>query len=105
MCDAVDQREQFHVAAVGLHIRAHAVERLRHAFLEADRIEVVDQQQAAHGPILGQVLGTFRCNVDQRVAFLHDSDGVSERLKIERERQAVGATPYPSPQFRDIGRR
>ena len=54
--DPVDQREQLDVAAVRLHVRADAVERLRDALLEADRVEVVDEQEAAHGPVLAELV-------------------------------------------------
>ncbi len=46
--DAVLEPEQLDVAAVGLHVGAHVLERLRHPLLERDRVEVVDQQQARH---------------------------------------------------------
>ena len=45
--DAVLEPQQLDVAAVRLHVRPHARERLLHARLERHRVEVVDQQQAA----------------------------------------------------------
>ena len=45
--DAVLEPQQLHVAAVRLHVRAHARERLLDARLERHRVEVVDQHQAA----------------------------------------------------------
>ena len=45
--DPVLEPQQLDVAAVRLHVRAHARERLLHPRLERHRVQVVDQQQAA----------------------------------------------------------
>ena len=54
--DPVLDPQQLDVAAVGLHVRPHAVQRLLHALLERHRIEVVDQHQAGHDAVLDQAL-------------------------------------------------
>ncbi len=56
MGDPVDQREELDVAAVRLHVWPDAVERLDDPVLEADRVEVVDQQQAADRPVGGELV-------------------------------------------------
>ncbi len=53
---AVVDPEQLHVAAVGLHVRADRVERLNDPRLERHGIQVVNQQQARHSAVLGQLV-------------------------------------------------
>ena len=44
-------------------------------------------------PVGRQVLGAFGRHPDDRVTFLHDADGMGERLEVQLEALAVGAAP------------
>ena len=57
---AVLDADQLDVAAVRLHVRPHALERLLHARLEVDRVEAVDQQEARDDPVLDEPLARRR---------------------------------------------
>ena len=63
--------DQLDAATVGLHVRPHALERLAHARLEVDRVVAVQQHQAGHHPVLGQLraLGVVEHGEDPVQAF------------------------------------
>ena len=73
--DAVLDAEQLDVAAVGLQVRAHLVERLAHPRLEVDRVEAVDEQQARDDAVLDQPLA------DRRPAAPASSSAVEDALQ------------------------
>ena len=52
--DPVRDAEQLDVAAVGLHVRPHAVQRLLHARLQRDRVEPVHQHQAGDDAVVDE---------------------------------------------------
>ena len=52
----------------------------------------------------GEVLCAFRRHPHDRVALLHDADGVGERLEVELERLAIGAPADPPRELGRIGR-
>ena len=52
--DAVGDAEQLDVAAVGLHVRPHGVQRLGHALLEADGIQAVGEHEAGDDLVRGE---------------------------------------------------
>ena len=58
-----------------------------------------------HDTIGGKVDGTFVRHPLDRVAVLHDADGVGERLQVEHEVVAFCAAVEPRGQLVDIGRR
>ena len=70
--DAVLDAAQHDVAAVGLHVRAHRVQCLDHPLSERDRIQVVDQQQAGHRPVLGELVEDRRAGLARAPDRVHD---------------------------------
>ena len=52
-----------------------------------------------------EILGALRGDPDDRVALLHDADGVGERLEVQLEGLAVGAATHPGRELVGIGRR
>ena len=85
--------------------------------LEVRLDDLVEGQPALDGQLGGvadlgvddavgrEVLGAFGGDPDDRVALLHDAEGVRERLEVELERLAVGAAPEPRREIVDVGGR
>ncbi len=55
-----------------------------------------------HDPVGRQVLGALRRHPGERVALLHDADGVLEGLEVELERLPVRAAPEPRRELGDV---
>ena len=85
--DPVLDPQQLHVAAVGVHVRAHAVQRRLHARLEAHRIEAVDEHEAGHDAVLRELRSCL---------FVERGEDPLEALAVELDDgggQLLGAGP------------
>ena len=82
----------------GLH---HPVE--RQAALD------VEFRRAAHlgirDAVRGEILGALGRDPDERVALLHDADGVGKRLEVQLERLSICAASEPGREIVDVRRR
>ncbi len=95
--------DEFHVAAVGLHVRAHGVQRLQHPLAQPHRVEVVDQQQARHRAVLAELVEDRRARLArgpdgrddslQAVAVHRDHRG--DELRGEPPRPRIGELLHP----------
>ena len=93
--DPVLDPQQLDVAAVGLHVGPHAVEPLLHPLLERHRVEVVDQHQAGHDPVLGQLRAQrLRAVLGDR---LEDARQALPVEVHERARELLGVTARLHP--------
>ncbi len=87
--------------------RAAAPEALQHGLDDLVQAEPAGQVQLRGEPdlgvrhaVVGQVLGALGGHPDQRLAGLHDPDGVLERLQVQLQRAAVGDLAHPRGQAR-----
>ena len=85
--------EQLDVAAVGLHVRPDRVERLEHALLERDRVEVVDQQQARDRAVLGELIEDRRSGLARGLDRLDDPAQAVAVHRDHRADQLLGELP------------
>ena len=108
--DPVLERQQLDVAAVGLHVRPHRVERVLHPLLERDRMQVVDQQQRRDQLVVGERGRdplAVRAGVEQRAddplqagaVHLHDrrDELLGELARAPSRRSARAAPGAPGP--------